>query len=235
MKILIVSDIHLGCKYNRKEDFLKILNSKKEEISKIIINGDFIDGWRIRKHGLKYLDKIDLKIFQTLLKFSKEKEIIIVQGNHDNFLMNFLDYSIGNIKFVESHIENNILFVHGDCFDSFTLLSNGFYAKIGDIGYNLLLRLNWVFKVFKISLAKIIKEKVKKVTSFITSFEYAAAKMAYNLNCKTVVCGHIHTIGDKEIKIKEEKIRYLNSGDFQEGASYIILNTKSGELNIHSL
>lgn len=220
-KTLIVSDIHLGCKFNNKEDFLTLL--KSEKFDRLIINGDFIDGWRISRTGPKYLDKTDLKIFKKILSIAKHKEVIIIKGNHDDFMDEFVDTSVGNITIRDFFIENGILFVHGDCFDAFTVLGNGFLAKIGDVGYNILLRLNWIFKLKKYSLSKMIKEKVKKVASFIGKFEEAACIMAHEKDCHTVVCGHIHTPEDKKVFIKGTEIRYLNSGDWQEGHSYIIM------------
>lgn len=227
-KTLIVSDTHLGCKFNNKEYFLLLL--KDEKFDRLIINGDFIDGWRINKHGLKYLDETDLKIFKKILSISKHRDVIIIKGNHDDFMTEFLDTCVGNITICDHFIENGVLFVHGDCFDSFTVLGNGFLAKIGDIGYNILLRLNWVFKLRKYSLSKMIKRKVKKVTTFIGKFEDAACMMAHEKCCHTVVCGHIHTPEDKELLVKDKTIRYLNSGDWQEGHSYIVLEGNKLEL-----
>lgn len=230
-KTLVVSDTHLGCKYNNKLKFLDVL--KHETFERLIINGDFIDGWRIKRHGLKYLDITDLKILKKIISISKNKQVIIIRGNHDDFLHEFIDTSVGNIKIVDYFIEDGILFVHGDCFDSFTVLGNGILAKAGDIGYNILLRLNWLFKLKKYSLSKIIKEKVKKVTSFIGNFESAACFMAYERECHTVICGHIHTPDDKILTIRDKNIRYINSGDWQEGDSYIIIKGKSIKL-VHS-
>lgn len=227
-KTLIVSDTHLGCKFNNKVEFLSLL--KTEKFDRLIINGDFVDGWRIMRNGPKYLDTVDLKIFKKILSIAKHKEVIIIKGNHDDFMSEFVDSSIGNITICDFFIEDGVLFIHGDCFDAFTVLGNGLLAKIGDIGYNLLLHLNWIFKLKKYSLSKMIKQRVKKVTTFIGKFEEAACFMAYEKNCHTVVCGHIHTTGDKNLKIKNKTVRYLNSGDWQEGHSYII--SENGNLSL---
>jgi UDP-2,3-diacylglucosamine pyrophosphatase LpxH len=224
-KTLIVSDIHLGCKFNNKERFLELL--KSEKFDRLIINGDFVDGWRIKRNGPKHLDKTDLKIFKKILVIAKHKDVILIKGNHDDFMSEFVDTSIGNITICDFFVEDGILFVHGDCFDAFTVLGNGMLAKIGDLGYNILLRLNWIFRLKKYSLSSMIKQKVKKVATFIGKFEDAACIMAYEKNCHTIVCGHIHTPEDKEITLKNKKIRYMNSGDWQEGSSYIMWEGKN--------
>lgn len=222
MKTLVVSDLHLGCKYNQKLSFLSLI--KNEKFDRLIINGDFIDGWRIQSHGLKYFDKTDVKIIKKILSFSKDHEVILIKGNHDEFLSDFINTRVGNIKIKNSHIENGILFLHGDGLDAFTVLGNGIVARLGDIGYNLLLRLNWIFRFKKFSLSKKIKENVKKITKFIGNFETAASFVSIENNCHTVICGHIHTPSDKFIDINNKRVRYINSGDWQENQTYVIID-----------
>ena len=49
------------------------------------------------------------KVIHKLLKISKEKEIIWISGNHDEFLRKYTPMQLGNIKIVDEFIENNIL------------------------------------------------------------------------------------------------------------------------------
>lgn len=215
--IVLISDCHLGARHNNKEMLLKFLKGIKPNI--LILNGDFIDGWRLQKNGLKYLDKTDIKIFKTILKLSQDSDVYWVRGNHDEFLWEMRDERVGKIHFVEQLVINETLIIHGDQFDLFSLPQSKWLAKMGGLGYGLLLWANRPFKkLFKISLSSIIKRKVKRVVSFVNSFEEAATKKAKDLSCNSVICGHIHTPTIKEIN----GIKYINSGDWQESSDYVI-------------
>lgn len=226
MKIIVLSDCHLGSKYNNKLKLLHFLDSLKD-VDVLVLNGDFVDGWKILKHGVKNLNKTDLSIFKKILKISKKTKIYWIVGNHDDFLKEFVNENIDNIFIQRELTIRNTLIVHGDQFDLFTLLGSGFIAKAGSIGYDTLLSINGIFhKLFKISLSKIIKHKVKMAANFINSFEMSAVKMAKNKNCEVVICGHIHTPEDKVI----DGIRYINSGDWQENSTY--LKFDNGDWNL---
>ena len=46
-KTIILSDIHLGSQYSRANDVVSFL--KNNECEKLILNGDIIDGWALKR------------------------------------------------------------------------------------------------------------------------------------------------------------------------------------------
>ena len=110
---------------------------------------------------------------------------------------------------------------HGDVFDKVTTQMK-WLAKLGDIGYTLLLWLNSQYNRWRIkqgkpyySLSQEIKQKVKSAVSYISDFEKVLAEFARNRQCEGVICGHIHHPENKMIG----DVHYLNSGDWVETMS----------------
>ena len=81
MKTLVLSDIHVGSKGCNTEAVLEILNTK---FDRLILVGDIIDGWLFKKY--KKFSYQHTKVIRRFLKLSKDKEIIWISGNHDEFL-----------------------------------------------------------------------------------------------------------------------------------------------------
>lgn len=216
MKTLIISDLHLGAKYNNSALALKLL--KKEKFNRLILNGDIIDGWRIKKYGFNYWGRNESEIVRKILSLSKKIEVVYIVGNHDDFLLNYLG-DVG-FKVVEEYSFDGFLFIHGDKLDVATLTGN-WICKIGANLYDALIFFNNMFKLFfpRFSLSKFLKTRTKKILNFLGNFEKAAVVEAKKKNCHTVVCGHVHFQQDKII----DGVRYVNSGDFQEGSGFAVI------------
>lgn len=119
-EILVVGDLHIGYEYQIQqsgvlvpehqikemiEELKKIFEKIKEEkknMKKIIFLGDI-------KHSFSYEWK-EKNYFNEVLDFLKknfkEKDIILIHGNHDT-----IDYSFGKMK--KYYIEEDIAFLHG--------------------------------------------------------------------------------------------------------------------------
>lgn len=122
---------------------------------------------------------------------------------------------------------------HGDVFDKVTTQMK-WLAKLGDIGYTLLLWLNSQYNRWRIkqgkpyySLSQEIKQKVKSAVSYISDFEKVLAEFARKRQCDGVICGHIHHPENKMIG----GIHYLNSGDWVETLS-ALTEDENGNWNI---
>jgi UDP-2,3-diacylglucosamine pyrophosphatase LpxH len=109
-------------------------------------------------------------------------------------------------------------------------------SKIGAVGYDIALTLNrWYNKYRKWrnlpyqSISQKIKNSVKTATSYVNDFETTALKMAEKKGCDGVMCGHIHQPEDRIINGK----RYLNSGDWVENMSAILIDTY-GKIHIYN-
>ena len=99
-------------------------------------------------------------------------------------------------------------------------------AMLGDISYNLLVRLNgwlsWWRRTMRISgywsLAGYAKRKVKSAVSFIFDFELSVMHAVRERGLNGVVCGHIHSANIKEV----DGLLYINCGDWVDSCTAII-------------
>jgi UDP-2,3-diacylglucosamine pyrophosphatase LpxH len=166
-----------------------------------------------------------------------------VTGNHDEMLRKFEGLKMGSLNIVNKVVltlpdGKKAWIFHGDVFDV-TMQHSKWLAKLGSVGYDILILINRLFnfiseKVFKrgkLSLSKKIKESVKSAVSFINNFEQISADIGISNKFDFVVCGHIHHPEIREISNAEGSITYLNSGDWVENLS--ALEYANGEWSIY--
>lgn len=226
VRTVIVSDIHLGTSHSKVEEVTHFLKSVR--CDRLILNGDIIDGWRLRRGDVwtKSHTRFIRRVLTMIQK--RDTEVVYLRGNHDDFLGRLLPMQFESLSLVEDHIlesrTGNYLVLHGDVFDG-VIKNMVFLAHLGDLGYNLLLRLNRFYNWFRklrgkeyFSLSQAIKARVKQAVSFVGKFEDQVANLARERGCKGVICGHIHTPADKMIG----DIHYLNSGDWVESLTAIV-------------
>jgi len=117
--LLVISDLHLGLEktMTAKGNYIpqSQLNTMKEEIKeakdrkgadRILINGDLKNQFKT-----SYSENEEVKELLNFLAFSFD-EVIVVEGNHDTFIDSTLKDN--GIEMKEYHLEDGILFVHGD-------------------------------------------------------------------------------------------------------------------------
>lgn len=226
-RTIIISDVHLGapgCQIDKVNYFLKHTQSEK-----LILNGDIIDGWSLRRSG--GWGRNHTRFVRLVLKKMEKKdlEVVYIRGNHDDVLEKFLPLSFDNLHLVEEHVHitaegRRYLCVHGDVFDAVVRHSR-VLAMAGDIGYQTLMKLNRFYNAFRrwqgkeaFSLSKAIKAHVKTAVSYISKWEAKIAGLVSARDCHGIICGHIHTPADKHI----DGIHYLNSGDWVESNTAIV-------------
>jgi len=226
-KTIVISDLHLGTNGSKAKELVRFL--KMHSCDKLILNGDIIDGWQLKKYGV--WKKKHTKFIRQVMKMidNDDTQVIYTRGNHDDFLDNFLPLKIGkNFSIVLEHIHysngKRYLVTHGDVFDSITT-NMKWLSKLGDIGYTFLLWLNKVYNNYRTrkglpyySLSQKIKSKAKSVVNFISDFEQELVNYATDRKCEGVICGHIH---QPAIKMYGN-IEYLNSGDWVESLSALV-------------
>lgn len=226
VRTVILSDIHLGTPHSKAEEVTHFL--KHTRCDRLILNGDIIDGWRLRRGDpwTKSHTKFVRRVLTMIQK--RDTEVVYLRGNHDDFIGRLLPMQFETLRLVEDHIletaRGRYLVLHGDVFDG-VVKNMVFLAHLGDMGYALLLRLNRAYNWFRrlrgkeyFSLSQAIKARVKQAVSFIGKFEDQVAALARERGCVGVICGHIHTPADKMIG----DIHYLNSGDWVESLTAII-------------
>ena len=234
-KAIIVSDLHLGTKDSRAKDFIRFLETYQTDL--LILNGDIIDGWALNR-GSKW-KKSHTNVISKLLKLSNKTKIIWIRGNHDEFITEFIGSHFGNIEIREDYkiemkewikddlfVSNHYYVFHGDTIDVF-ITKYKWLAKLGSIGYDMALWLNRWYNRYRTwrglpyqSISKDIKSGVKAATNYINDFERAALSMAEKNGCKGAICGHIH----QPANYKLPEGHYLNSGDWVENRTAILLN-----------
>ena len=221
---LFISDVHLGSKGSNAELLLEML--KEYEPKELIIVGDFIDGWLLKKRH--YWTQDFSNVIRKILSYTKKgTKVTYITGNHDDFLRSYIPIYFGdNINVVNEMIWEDYFITHGDLYDGIVQMK--WLCKLGSFGYELAISLDMLMKKFgyKKSLSKFLKKKVKDAVKFITNFEEQLVYQSKKRNCKGVVCGHIHTPENKYI----DGIHYLNCGDWIENNSYIIYNKGKWEL-----
>ncbi|MBP9099084.1 MAG: UDP-2,3-diacylglucosamine diphosphatase [Ferruginibacter sp.] len=237
--IVVISDVHLGTYGCHAKELLFYLKSIKPKT--VILNGDIIDIWQFSK---RYWPKSHMKVIKHLTHWmTKKVKIYYITGNHDEMLRKFSGFKMGSFKIVDKLVlpladDKTAWFFHGDVFDV-TMQHSKWLAKLGAVGYDLLILINRfvnfisvsILKSGKLSLSKKIKSSVKSAVKFINGFEHTAADIAIANEYDFVVCGHIHQPEIREIVNEKGSVVYLNSGDWIENLT--ALEYANGQWSIY--
>ncbi len=234
-KTIVISDVHLGIKDSKAKELVRFL--KEHQCEKLILNGDIIDGWQLKKSGS--WKKKHTKFFRIILKAMEKQDmkVVYLRGNHDDFLEQILPLEIGNFSIANDHIHESFgkryYVIHGDVFDSVTT-KFPWLSRLGDVSYTFLLWMNRNYNHYRerrglpyYSLSQAIKLKVKSAVSFISGYENQLSDVAGRKKCDGIICGHIHQPANKMIG----DIHYLNSGDWVESLT-ALAETHNGEWKI---
>lgn len=221
-----ISDVHLGTRGSKAEYLLDFL--KRSDCETLYLVGDIIDGWRLKKSW--YWPQTHNDVVQKLLrKARKGTRVVLIPGNHDDFLRSFTGFELGRIP-IHKHVIHEgadgrkFLVVHGDAFDGIVTYAR-WLAFLGDTAYTFALVANRWFNALRRrlgfsywSLSAYLKHKVKNAVTFIANFEGAMAEVARKRGLSGVICGHIHhaemrAIGD---------VLYCNDGDWVESCTALV-------------
>ena len=224
-KTLILSDIHLGTKYCKAKEVLNLL--KQCSFEKLILNGDIIDGWSLKRQG-GWSDSHS-QVLNQIIEFIDEPsiQVVFLKGNHDEMLDQVLDFPINKLNMIDEHIHENAygkyLVTHGDAFDT-VAQKHKWLAILGDIAYQFIMGINVIYNRYRnwrgkpyFSISKVAKAKVKSIVGSSDNLESKLKDAAIKSDCIGIICGHIHTAIDKKIG----NIHYLNSGDWVESLTAI--------------
>jgi UDP-2,3-diacylglucosamine pyrophosphatase LpxH len=230
-KTVIISDVHLGSEGSKAKEVTLLLKSVTCET--LIMNGDIIDGWQLKKGGS--WKKKHTAFFRTVLKMieNQQTKVVYLRGNHDDFLDQIIPFSLGKFFTIQRDYilksgKKNFLIIHGDIFDSVT--SNmKWLAYLGDIGYTLLLTFNKLYNQYRswrgleyYSFSQRIKQRVKEAVNYVSDFEEKLVALAKANHCDGIICGHIHKPDIRQIG----DITYMNSGDWVESLTALVEDHK---------
>ncbi|SOE23450.1 UDP-2,3-diacylglucosamine pyrophosphatase LpxH [Spirosomataceae bacterium TFI 002] len=226
-RTIVLSDIHLGTAGSKVREVTSFI--KQYHCDTLILNGDIIDGWQLKKYG-SWKKKHTGFLRAILKKIEKHNtKVYYVRGNHDDFLDQIIPFSIGpNFQIVKDLVyesgDKKMFVTHGDIFDMVTNKMK-WLAYIGDIGYTFLLWLNKLYNQYRVknglpyySLSQRVKGSIKIAVNYVSDYEAQLSEVAKSKNCDGIICGHIHQAAIKDIN----DIKYMNSGDWVETMSALV-------------
>lgn len=178
---IVLSDIHMGTGFSKTREVCDFISSF--DCDRLILNGDIIDGWQLKRNGNAMWGYEQSRFFRIILKMIERQgtKVTVLRGNHDDFLDRIIPMSMGNLEIQKDVViesgGKNFFVTHGDVFDSIT--SNmRWVAKLGDIAYNFLLKVNVLYNRWQsfrgkpyYSFSREIKNKVKKAVSNASDFD----------------------------------------------------------------
>lgn len=234
-RAVFLSDIHLGTRTSQADALLDFL--KAVEADTFYLVGDIVDFWKVRR-GPHWPQSHNDVVQKILRKARKGSRVVLVPGNHDEALRDYVGWSFGDVAISQSAVHvsatgKRYLIMHGDEFD--VVVRNArWLALLGDIGYETALRLNtplnWMRRTLGLgywSLSAFLKYQVKQAVAFIGAYEEAVATEAQRQGMDGIITGHIHHAADRRI----DAIHYLNCGDWVESCTAIV-ETWSGEFRV---
>lgn len=224
-RTLFISDVHLGSKAAKADYLIDFL--RYHEADQIILVGDIIDGWRLRRNWNWPQDCND--VVQKLLRQARKgTRIIYIPGNHDEFMRDFPGTHFGGIEVALETVHEGAdgkryLVLHGDEFDVIVRHAR-ILAHLGDWAYDLAIFVNRALNSVRRrlglpywSFSAWAKLQVKQAVNFIGEFQRVVVEEARKRDVEGVICGHIHhaTIEDFE------GVRYINTGDWVESCTAV--------------
>ena len=226
-RTVFVSDVHLGFRGARAEEFAAFL--KRLDCERLYLVGDIVDMWALRQRWT--WPATHNQVLRRLLKLAKRGvSVTYVPGNHDDSLRPYAGLDLAGIRIAKQAVHRladgrRFLVCHGDEFD-LVVQNHRLLSKLGTLGYDWLVGLNRAvngvrsaFGLPRWSFSQAIKKKVKGACTFVSNFEGALSDEARRRSLDGVVCGHIH---EPRIHLRTDGITYANCGDWIERASALV-------------
>ncbi len=227
VRSIFISDIHLGTRACQADQLLDFLREHSAE--NVFLIGDIIDFWAMRR--AIHWSAAQNTVVQKLLRRARHGErIVLIPGNHDEALREYVDTVFGDIELLHEHIHQTadgrrILLTHGDAYDQVTR-HHRWVALLGDRAYDVLVMINgwlsWIRRKLGMpgywSLAGYAKRRVKTALQFIFDFESSIIHAVRQRGLDGVVCGHIHCAALRDV----EGLIYANCGDWVDSCTAIV-------------
>lgn len=236
VRSIFLSDIHLGARGCQAESLLAFLRTY--EADHLFLLGDIIDFWAMSR-SIHWTPAQNTVVQKILRRARHGEKVVLVPGNHDEALREFVGSSFGDIKIAAEYVHETadgkrFLLIHGDEFDQVTR-HHRWVAMLGDIAYDMLVRVNaWISRIRRIlrisgywSLAGFAKRRVKSAVSYIFDFEDAVIHTVRERGLDGIVCGHIHSAAIRTVN----GVSYLNCGDWVDSCTAIIEHS-DGQLQL---
>jgi len=230
MRTLILSDVHLGNKHCNVPLLTAVL--QREPFDRLILNGDTLQNVNLRK-----LDGEHWALLERFRKLGKERELILLRGNHDHE-PDFNPQANGQNPAMGTHLvlpgllevpmqeeitlqvgQRKYIVMHGDRFDP-TLR----YPLVTDVAcycYQIITKINK-------KSAKWIKKKSKRWSGVLKLVRQQSIALARSMKMDGIITGHTHFSEDSQ----EGEIHYVNSGCWTEHPnSYVSVDDENVTLH----
>ena len=215
MNAIIVSDLHIGCRYFLYQDFERFLGNISED-HELILNGDIID-----KPYAK-LEPPHQRILDLIEQISYRQKVVWVRGNHDN---GYLPRGFGKVPFKRFHtIEHRLLIAHGDDFDDI-MPRNQAFIKAFKLMHDLRVKLG----AKPVHVAHYAKRWETFYRVLRNNVMMNAVKCAMENGYEAVTCGHTHYPEVTQFN----GVTYINTGAWTElPASYLLVTPEEMTLKM---
>src|SRR5690242_7611048 len=227
-RAIFLSDIHLGTRACQADQLVEFLRHHESEYLYLV--GDIFDFWAMGRRGVYWSTAMNTFVQKILKRARHGTKVILIPGNHDEALREYVESSFGNIRLYAEYEHQaadgrRYLVLHGDEFDLVTRCHR-WLALLGDHSYAFLVRLNvglsWLRRRFGVagywSLAGYAKRKVKRAVSFIYDFEESVARNVRERGLNGAICGHIHAATIRQM----DDFVYINCGDWVDSCTAIV-------------
>jgi UDP-2,3-diacylglucosamine pyrophosphatase LpxH len=204
MNTVIISDVHIGCRYFLRKQFLDFVRSISNETS-LVLNGDSVD------NSGRHLQECDKEVLDVLRQLSLSHRVIWVRGNHD---ASFTMADPGRIEFCKSYsIGKRLIVAHGYDFDTVMPRNRPFIVIFRTI-HRLRISLGApaVHVAFYAKKFPLFYNVLRKTVS-LNAVQYAKEN-----GYEAVTCGHTHYVDDTVL----DGVRYINTGSWTETPLYYL-------------
>ena len=226
VKMLWISDVHLGSKSCQAAELLRFLDHVT--CDQLYLLGDIVDVIAL-KRAVHWPD-LHTQVARKIVDVScSGTEVIYIPGNHDDPFRAFVGSAFDQIEIRRRCIHitadgRRLLLMHGDEMDA-QLRSGAWFGLVGHLSYCALMKANRMINRLRTafgmpywSLAAHIKTRVGKAREYIRLFERGMVDYARRANVDGVICGHVHQAALKTIDGK----LYGNDGDWVETCSAMV-------------
>ncbi len=220
-RLLVVSDMHVGNPYSEARRRLgAFFDFARRERFNVCINGD---GFEILQASFSTLahDSVDV-LNRIRSHIDAGLEVYYIVGNHDIVLEQFLQSwsSIQITPFLNVTVgKTRVRIEHGHLYDPAFVRSPGFYEFLTKLAGPFLRIFPDIYRVWSFWEGLLQRIRSWRSKSLIErSVYYQAADMLLARGFDVVVFGHTHRPEDVDLGRGR---RYINSGNWVKGGSYV--------------
>ncbi len=235
VRALFISDLHLGSRFARAGEMLRLLQSYEPEMLYLV--GDILDTRVLQRRW--YWPPLYNALLNRLAELATSgTHIFYTPGNHDAFLRD-VHLRPGPLEFQDSFVHKcldgrTLSILHGDQFDDVESHAK-WLSQLGSVAYETLIamdrtgnRLLSQARLPNVRFSRMLKQSTKRLVQRISGFEQKLVDHVRELGCDGLVCGHVHlpterTIGDGFL--------YVNLGDWIENTTALV-EWQTGQLEL---